>query len=386
MKPISRLVLFLLVVSALFVLSLNIAFAQTTPEAVVRAVLFYSPTCSHCEQVIKNDLPPLKQQYGEKLLIFGIDISLPDGLDKYQKTVTALSIPDNRLGVPTLIIGENVLVGSVEIPEQLPGLVEQYLAQGGVDWPAIPDIKQWYARSDPASLLLQNATQTSTPEAAATELPTQAPTAVPPTPTPTAIPPFLLDYNSNQKMLTSFTNDQPANSLAVIVLAAMVVTVSTVIFAVGRPLVTPLRSALVWLIPLLALVGLGVSAYLSYVELRQVEAVCWPIGQCNLVQQSEYAWVAGVLPVGVLGLVGYGGILLAWLVSRVRLCWLAKLASAGLMGMALFGVLFSIILTFLEPFIIGATCLWCLVSAVLVTILFVLSVPYFWSVRRAQGC
>ena len=125
---------------------------------------------------------------------------------------------------------------------------------------------------------------------------------------------------------------------------------------------------------------------MSYVEVKQVSAVCWPIGECNIVQQSEYAWVGGILPVGVLGLAGYVALLFAWLVSRVRLCWLSKLAAGVMLGMALFGTLFSIILTFLEPFVIGATCLWCLASAVLITIIFILSVPYFWSVRRSMGC
>ena len=36
------------------------------------------------------------------------------------------------------------------------------------------------------------------------------------------------------------------------------------------------------------------------------------------------------------------------------------------------GVLFSIYLTFLEPFVIGATCAWCLSSAVIMTLLLLL--------------
>ena len=38
-----------------------------------------------------------------------------------------------------------------------------------------------------------------------------------------------------------------------------------------------------------------------------------------------------------------------------------------------FGILFSIYLTFLEPFVIGATCAWCVTSAILMTVLFVLT-------------
>ena len=39
-------------------------------------------------------------------------------------------------------------------------------------------------------------------------------------------------------------------------------------------------------------------------------------------------------------------------------------------GMALFGVIFSIYLTFLEPFVIGATCMWCITSAIVITLQF----------------
>jgi uncharacterized membrane protein len=42
--------------------------------------------------------------------------------------------------------------------------------------------------------------------------------------------------------------------------------------------------------------------------------------------------------------------------------------------MTVVGTLFSIYLTFLEPFVIGATCAWCLTSAVLMTVLMLLSI------------
>jgi hypothetical protein len=38
-------------------------------------------------------------------------------------------------GVPLLVVGENALVGSQEIPRRLPALVERYSEDGGVDWP-----------------------------------------------------------------------------------------------------------------------------------------------------------------------------------------------------------------------------------------------------------
>jgi uncharacterized membrane protein len=123
----------------------------------------------------------------------------------------------------------------------------------------------------------------------------------------------------------------------------------------------------------LCVVGFGVAGYLAYVETAQVAAVCGPVGDCNTVQQSEYARLFGILPIGVLGLAGYGFIMIAWLIARYTDNWLADLAAISLFIMTISGTLFSIYLTFLEPFVIGATCAWCLTSAVLMTVLMLLS-------------
>jgi len=65
----------------------------------------------------------------------------------------------------------------------------------------------------------------------------------------------------------------------------------------------------------------------------------------------------------VIGVLGYIAILILWFVNRqiggsYRLEQLMRAA-------ALLGVVFSTYLTFLEPFVIGATCLWCLMSAII---------------------
>jgi uncharacterized membrane protein len=129
-----------------------------------------------------------------------------------------------------------------------------------------------------------------------------------------------------------------------------------------------------WTIPLLCVIGIGVAGYLAYVETTNVTAVCGPVGDCNTVQQSEYARLFGILPIGILGLFGYVTIIIAWLVARYADGYLSNIGSLAMLGMTAFGTLFSIYLTFLEPFVIGATCAWCLTSAVLMTVLMMLSV------------
>jgi uncharacterized membrane protein len=100
------------------------------------------------------------------------------------------------------------------------------------------------------------------------------------------------------------------------------------------------------------------------------------------VQQSRYAHLFGVIPIGVLGLAGYAAILAVWAFGRWGNGRLADAAPIILLEMALVGTLFSIYLTFLEPFVIGATCAWCLTSAVVMTVIMWLVAKPGWSALR----
>jgi uncharacterized membrane protein len=104
------------------------------------------------------------------------------------------------------------------------------------------------------------------------------------------------------------------------------------------------------------------------------------------VQQSSYAFLFGVLPVGVLGVVGYAAFILLWAGARLLSGRALDLARVALFAIAVVGTLFSIYLTFLEPFVIGATCAWCLTSAILQTVLLWLTAdPARAAVARFRG-
>jgi len=121
-------------------------------------------------------------------------------------------------------------------------------------------------------------------------------------------------------------------------------------------------------------IGLGIAFYLTFIETTNAKAVCGPVGDCNAVQASPFAKLFGVVPVGLLGAVGYIGILAAWVLARKGRGRLAQLAPVAIFGMALFGVLFSIYLTYVELFLIHAVCIWCLSSAVIMALVLTLSV------------
>lgn len=358
--------------------------AQTSPsQAVVHAVLFYSPNCGHCHLVITESLPPLFEQYGEQLSIVGVDVTQPDGQALFLAVLQYFNLESS--GVPFLVVGDTYLVGSVDIPGKFPGLIEQYLAQGGVDWPAIPGLAEAMAVPPPTDAMVTPVPQAEltptdrvvlTPSAPAAEVSASpAPVAA----TPTSTPGIIITGDPTGSAGANFARDPLGNGLAVLVLAAMILSIGGAIIFLrrtpgrGATRVAALASWQGWLIPILSLIGLGVAGYLAYVETARVDAVCGPVGDCNTVQQSEYARLFGVLPIGVLGLVGYVMILLAWGIERSANQRLAVYASLAIFGMTIFGVLFSIYLTFLEPFVIGATCAWCLTSAIMMTALFWLS-------------
>jgi uncharacterized membrane protein len=106
----------------------------------------------------------------------------------------------------------------------------------------------------------------------------------------------------------------------------------------------------------LAVAGLLVSAYLTWAHLAGAEPVCgFGGGGCRAVQASPYAAVLGI-PVPMLGLAGYAGLLLAAVLRGEAGAYLGLLV-------ALVGALFSAYLTYLEIFVIGAICQWCVASA-----------------------
>jgi uncharacterized membrane protein len=106
----------------------------------------------------------------------------------------------------------------------------------------------------------------------------------------------------------------------------------------------------------LALLGLAIAGYLTWVHYADLEPFCvGGGGGCERVQSSRYAELAGV-PVAVLGLATYAGILGAALAGGEA----GRMAAAFL---ALVGAGFSAYLTYVELVEIDALCQWCVASA-----------------------
>jgi uncharacterized membrane protein len=292
-------------------------------QAQVRVLFFTSPTCSFCAQVEEQVLPPLENEYGERLNILRIDTTTQAGQRLFQETMERYNVPAELRGVvPMMFLDEHVLVGAREIPEQLPGLVSSYLEAGGLDWPAIPGLDDYIAAEA---------------ERAAA--------------------------GDQSLWLARFRRDLPGNYVSLALLMGMLALAVALIRP--RPWQRTLSERVpFWLKVATALVGLSVALYLTYGETTPEELVCGPIGQCNVVQQSDLAILFGFLPMALFGALGYLAILATYAYERWGKKPHVELAPVISLGLTTFGFGFSIFLTFWQPFGIGATCMWCLASAV----------------------
>lgn len=127
-------------------------------------------------------------------------------------------------------------------------------------------------------------------------------------------------------------------------------------------------------IALLSLLGLLVSSYLTMYKLGFLGAIECSIGGCETVQTSEYAFFLG-LPVALWGVVAYLVLLAVAMIGLQPRAIEARWVALSLLATSAVGVAFSAYLTYLEAYVIHAWCQWCVVSAILVTLIFLLSIP-----------
>lgn len=108
---------------------------------------------------------------------------------------------------------------------------------------------------------------------------------------------------------------------------------------------------------LLAAIGLGVSSYLTYLDLSEARTAFCAVGSgCDLVRSSQYSRLFGV-PVALIGDIGYTLLLVLALAPFKN-----TFKTMVLFPLSLAGFLFSAYLTYAEVFWIKALCPWCLTS------------------------
>lgn len=143
--------------------------ARATTYVVVRGVLFYMPSCGHCEQVIERALPVLKQRYGDQFQLKMIDVTTDAAYEIFARYSEARTGRKDLVGVPTMIIADTTLVGGNSIFQNVDATIQAYLLLGGTDFPELPKGLDGPLYEAPAATGTPAlATPTATPVATAT--------------------------------------------------------------------------------------------------------------------------------------------------------------------------------------------------------------------------
>jgi uncharacterized membrane protein len=357
----------------------------------VYAVLFFSPSCPHCHQLMLEELPPIQEQFGDALVIFFVDVTTENGSAMAQSAYSHYNIPSADWVVPMMVVNEQVLIGGSQIPSELPIITQMGIENSGIPIPSFPlmqvAFEQWQA-------------QNSSP------IPSEVSVIAPSSP-----------------LIESFKQDALASTITIVILIGLIISVVGLVATrqSGLPVFIPkviivvatliaffiaititladqhdtlalpiarltfigmIIAAIITIIghrvqvtvSLMTFLGIAVSAYMAYIEITANPAVCGVIGDCNAVQQSDYAQLMGI-PIGVIGMIGY----LLMFVMSIAINRIPDVYHQQLLTLlkVLVGAsaLFTIYLTFLEPFVIGAVCAWCLLSSLIVLNLMWLVIP-----------
>jgi uncharacterized membrane protein len=134
----------------------------------------------------------------------------------------------------------------------------------------------------------------------------------------------------------------------------------------------------------LALAGIFISLYLTLYKIGVIGELSCSIGSCETVNTSKWSRFLG-LPVAAWGLLFYLDVFAVALVGTMRRFEFEPAISFLLVGEAAVGVLFSAWLTYLELGVIHAICIWCVTSAVIVTLILLTTIADLREVRATGG-
>ncbi len=109
---------------------------------------------------------------------------------------------------------------------------------------------------------------------------------------------------------------------------------------------------------LLAVAGIGIAGYLTIVRFTGSSIYCTMSDGCEMVNSSKYSKL-GPFPVALLGTLWYAGLLELGIIALV---WKARWVAPAALAATLFGLGFSLYLTYLEIAVIHAICMWCVAS------------------------
>lgn len=121
---------------------------------------------------------------------------------------------------------------------------------------------------------------------------------------------------------------------------------------------------------ILSLIGVGDTTYLLVKHFQGAQDVCLFTQGCDKVLESSYATMLG-MPMALWGFIFY---FLVFITAVFFLAHRSLRVLYALAGMTVVGFVFSLVLVYLQAFVIGSFCEFCMLSATTSTLLFITAV------------
>ena len=115
-------------------------------EDAVHAYFFYANDCPHCHAALENVVYPLEETWGDQLEVRLLEIGTPDYYEALMAVEAHFEVPAANRSIPTLVVGDQILIGETEISDNFGAIVSDGVAAGGIVFPDIEGV-------DPSILL-----------------------------------------------------------------------------------------------------------------------------------------------------------------------------------------------------------------------------------------
>ncbi|MEO1785228.1 vitamin K epoxide reductase family protein [Thermodesulfobium sp. 4217-1] len=303
----------------------------------VNVVLFWSPTCPHCHDVIENILPPIQEKFKNKLLITYIMLYKESQVEPFYNLASEYGIKKSDAGVPFMIIGDKVLIGTDDIEKDLPNLIQEGIKQGGIPFP------EKVLHSEFSKYIDVKAIE---------------------------------NKNFEGKPYAIFT--------VIFLLIVALYSLLTLKFITLIKYANFIKAFRNYLIPFVIFIGFLISIYLFHLETTDSSAMCIIFSGCDTVQKSSFSHIFGIIPMAALEIFAYCVFFALWVYSyklnknkvfrfnpKMLLFWINFMA-----------VIVAICLTTLEIFIIKAACVYCIISSIIIGLLLILFNPQYDKVNN----
>ena len=111
-------------------------------ESVVHVLYFYSVDCTHCKAIEADVLEPLKAQHGTQLDLMMLEIGTPANYELLIRAEEQFEVAAADRGLPTIVLGDTMLIGEDDARAQLTDLVADGLTQGGIPLPDLAGLDE----------------------------------------------------------------------------------------------------------------------------------------------------------------------------------------------------------------------------------------------------